>query len=90
MYKELDRALNKLLRKVTRNMKNFPAELIHAEQKHGGLGLRSLCDEANERKYKMLNEGIHGGGMTAFAYSGMMGRSHRVAGKGGLEDTEIG
>ena len=24
-YKELDRALNKLLRKVTKNMKNFPA-----------------------------------------------------------------
>ena len=88
-YMELDRALNKLLRKVTKNMRNFPAELIHADHKHGGLGLRSLSDEANERKYKMLNEGIHGEDMTAFAYSGIMGRAHRAAGRGGLEDTEM-
>ncbi len=51
--------------------------------------MRSLSDEANERKFKMLNEGIHGGGMTADAYSGIMGRAHRAAGKGGLEDTEM-
>ena len=88
-YKELDRTLNQLLKKVTKNMKNFPGEMINADQKHGGLGLRSLSEEANERKLKMISEGVHGEGMTAFAYSGMMGRAHRAAGKGGFEDTEM-
>ena len=67
-YKELDRTFNQLLRIVTKNMKNFPGELISADQNHGELGLRSLSEEANERKLKMISEGVHDEGMTSFAY----------------------
>ena len=41
---------------MTKNMKNFPGEMINADQTHGGLGLRSLSEEANERKLKMISE----------------------------------
>ncbi len=41
-FKELDKAMNRMLRKVTKNMKNFPGAMISAERKHGGLGIRSL------------------------------------------------
>ncbi len=81
--------MNKMLRKVTRNMKNLPGALINADRKHGGLGVRSLCDEANERKLKILGTGIHGDDMTATALSGMVGRGHRVSGRGGVEDMEM-
>jgi hypothetical protein len=88
-YKKLDACLNKILRKITRNMKNFPGALLGADIKHGGLGLRSLSDEANERKLKMLVEGVHKDDQTGFALEGMLARGHRVAGKGGIEDTEM-
>ena len=70
-------------------MKKFPGALINAERKHGGLGIRSLTDEANERKLKAVGMGIHKEDLTAFALSGMVGRGHRVAGKGGIEDMEM-
>ena len=88
-YKELDRVLNAILRKVTKNMKNYPAELINADRKHGGLGIRSLSDEANERKLNIAMKGINRDDQTGHAICGLVARGHRVAGKGGLEDTEM-
>ena len=88
-YKELDRVLNAILRKVTKNMKNYPAELISADRKHGGLGIRSLSDEANERKLNIAMKGINRDDQTGHAICGLVARGHRVAGKGGMEDTEM-
>ena len=63
--------------------------MINAERKHGGLGIRSLTDEANERKLKIVGAGIHREDLTALALSGMVGRGHRVSGRGGVEDMEM-
>ena len=53
------------------------------------LGIRSLTDEANERKLKMLTGGVDKGDQTGHALCGMFPRGHRIAGRGGLEDTEM-
>ncbi len=60
-YKELDGVMNRLARRITCNMRSFPGELINADYEDGGLGIRSLCDEASERKLKLLTSLI---GMT--------------------------
>jgi hypothetical protein len=57
-YKELDKVMNRVAKKITKNMKSFPNDLINVEKEDGGLGIRSLCDEANERKLKLLTDWI--------------------------------
>ena len=57
-FEELDKSLNRLIREVKNNMRNFPGEVINMAVEEGGLGIRSLSDEANERKLGLLTKGI--------------------------------
>jgi len=88
-YVALDKILNKILRKVTKNMHNFPGVLMNAERCHCGLGIRSLSDEANERKLNLITKGIDKEDQTGHALCGLVARGHRVAGKGGAESMEM-
>ena len=47
------------------------------EVEDGGLGIRNLSDEANERKIKMLMKGIGNDDQAGFAFKGMVGRGLR-------------
>ena len=69
-------------------MRNFPGEVINMAVEDGGLGIRSLSDEANERKLGLLTKGIGKDDQAGFAFKGMIGRRLREAGMGGMEDTE--
>ena len=81
--------MNKVLRKVTKNMKSYPGSLLMMDKEDGGLGLTGLSDLAQDRKLKLMIKCIDNNDATGFALRGMVGRGHRLAGEGGLEDTEM-
>jgi hypothetical protein len=83
-YQELDQTLDKIIKKVTKNMNAFPGDMLHVDVKDGGLGLRSLAEEANERKMKLIFDNINKESATGLALQGLVSRGHRYAGKGGL------
>ena len=70
-------------------MRNFPGEVLNMAVEDGGLGIRSLSDEENERKVSILTKGIGKDDQAGFAFKGMVGRGLREAGMGGMEDTEM-
>ena len=88
-YRKLDVALNKILRKVTKNMKSYPGAGLMMDKEDGGLGLSGLSDLVQDRKIKMLTNSIDREDATGYAFKGMVGRAHRMAGNGGMEDTEM-
>ena len=88
-YKKLDIALNKILRKVTKNMSSYPGAGLMIDKEEGGLGLTAISDIAQDRKIKMLMSNIDKDDASGHAFKGMIGRGHRDAGNGGMEDTEM-
>jgi hypothetical protein len=78
-----------LARKITKNMSGFPGDLINVDKEDGGLGIRSLSDDANDRKCKLLLDLIDKDDQTGFAMRGIVGRGHRSAGRGGVRGTEL-
>ena len=88
-YKKLDVALNKILRKITKNMTSYPGAGLMMDKEEGGLGLTAISELAQDRKLKMLMSNIDKDDATGHAFKGMIGRGHRDAGNGGLEDTEM-
>ncbi len=59
------------------------------DKEEGGLVLTAISDLAQDRKLKMLMSNIDKDDATGHAFKGMIGRGHRDAGNGGLEDTEM-
>ena len=53
-YRELDIAMNKVLRKVTKNMRSYPGSLLMMDKGDGGLGLTGISDLAQDRKMNMM------------------------------------
>ena len=86
-FRSLDRTMDKLIRKITKNMPSFPGGPIHADKDDGGLGIRCLTDEANERKLQLLKK-IDDEDETGHAIRGCVSRGLRYAGKGGLVGIE--
>ena len=43
-YRELDTAVNKCLRKITKNMDSFPTRLLYMQKKDAGLEMKKISD----------------------------------------------
>ena len=55
-YEELDKIYMKLVRRITRNMKNYPSKPIWALAVDGGLGIQSLLDFVHKCKLRAGRE----------------------------------
>ena len=88
-YEELDKVYMRLVRKITRNMKGYPAKPIWALAVDGGLGIQSLQDFVHKCKLRILLRNINKGDKTGEAFEGLVARALRSSGQGGLRDRKV-
>ncbi len=69
-YEEVEKEYINLVRKVAKLIPGFPARLITADRKDGGMGVISTIHAAMERKRIMLLEQVHKGGQAGLAMEG--------------------
>ena len=53
-YKEIDKKVNEVVRRITKNMKGFPNGPLNAMEEDGGLGVEAVSDAAQRRKWKEM------------------------------------
>ena len=78
--RQLDVPINKLLRKLTKNLPGFPTRLLYMEICEAGLGYRRFSDEIQQRKWNNFVSGMTQDGATKAAYEGLLLRASRLTG----------
>ena len=77
---QLDIPVNQLCRRITKNMATFPTRLLYSDCKRGGLGLRRLSDEIQQRKLNKFVNGMYQDRDIRDAYESHMTRMMRCRG----------
>ena len=91
-YEELDGIYNRLVKTITKNRNTYPSIPINCHVNDGGLGIESLSCFAQRCKLRILMKNVEKNDHTGIALQGLVSRSLRLAGQGGLQrpNTHIG
>ncbi len=83
-YEKLDKIYTGIIRKITRNLGEYPTKPIWALAIDGGLGAQSLLDYMQRSKLRLLLKNIEKNDNTGKAFEGLVSRVLRLSGSGGL------
>ena len=91
-YEELDLVYNRLVKVITKNSNTYPTTPINCHTNDGGLGIESLSCFAQRCKLRILMKNLDKKDQTGISMQGLVSRSLRFAGQGGLQmpNTTIG
>ncbi len=73
-----------IVRGITQNLKGYPSKPMWALAVDGGLGIQSLLDYSQRCKLRLLLKNIDRNDSAGKAFEGLVARSTRSAGTGGL------
>ena len=91
-YEELDGIYSRLVKTITKNRVTYPTIPINCHVDDGGLGIESLSCFAQRCKLRILMKNVDKRDHSGIAMQGLVSRSLRLAGQGGLQrpNTHIG
>ena len=90
-YKKLDEIYIRIVRRITKNMTNYPALPIMIGKQDGGLGVETPMMHSHKCKLRILLRGLRKGGLTAAHLENLLRIEMEKAGNSGLpnQDTNL-
>ena len=85
-YRKVDKLMDGFYRAATKNMRSFPADLIHLRKQKGGLGIKRFSDVVQQEKWGMLRRSMYGDEITRQAMRRMVQRGGVSGDVGGEYD----
>ena len=79
-YRDIDKILNGMYRRITKNMPTFPTALLYTARKLGGLGIKRLSTITQMAKLKMMLRSLNSGGRQKDTAESLIARAGRMTG----------